>query len=114
MKKEEIFMKKFLFAIAILLCGCQQSVSDPPVSVQEKSVDDLFKINDTTYLKTNDTTTGEFIGIKVAEITGKNQNKPIKNGKSTELEKGTIIYQIVNSEDLAVKLDGKWVVYRKE
>ncbi|MGN7471932.1 hypothetical protein [Brevibacillus sp. SAFN-007a] len=81
---------------------------------------DLIKWGGITYVKSFEKKISKNeVGDKIGEIkfkvvgSGKSPDYQIKDGDATFLEEGTAFYKIKNSQDIAVYLGDKWVVYEK-
>ncbi|OUM87867.1 MAG: hypothetical protein BAA01_11990 [Bacillus thermozeamaize] len=123
-----IFLLALTFSLA---AGCGQKGEDlGGVSGKKAQIDDVvisssgsyvdaIQWNGSQYIKSDKKVTGENIGIKLGEIkfkilgSGKPSDYKMQDGDAVFLEPGTVVYQVVGSENIAVKGENGWILYAK-
>lgn len=92
----------------------QEKPIDSPVTIE-----DIIKWNGSIYFNKNDGSeviTGDLIGMKLGAINKKvsKNREAIKDGEATRVEEGTMVYSVGNTEDIAIKRNDQWIMYRIE
>lgn len=63
--------------------------------------------------------TEDLIGTKLGEIklkvvgSGKTQCNQLQDGDATMVSKGTMVYEVSGTDNIAVKIDNQWIMYKK-
>ncbi len=119
MKLLKIIVITFLSLSLLLGCSYTSSKNQLPDSIlKEDSNADFFIINSIVFINAENIDWIEKIELRKGDLLGKitktNVKSNFKNWNATQLKKGTLIYQVIEQDNIVlVELENKFIPYLK-